>query len=70
LRLNYTAKDVYLVLGGHGTVAVSIDGEPTKTIRVDAEKLYTVASSARAKQDALLELAFSPGVRAYSFTFG
>jgi cytochrome c biogenesis protein CcdA/thiol-disulfide isomerase/thioredoxin len=70
LRLNYTAKDVYIVLGGHGTVAVSIDGKPTKTIRVDEEKLYTVASSARARQNALLELKFSPGVQAYSFTFG
>jgi cytochrome c biogenesis protein CcdA/thiol-disulfide isomerase/thioredoxin len=70
LRLNYTAKDVYLVLGGHGTVAVSIDGRPTKTIHVDAEKLYTVASTQRPRRDALLELAFSPGVRAYSFTFG
>ena len=70
LRLNYTAKDVYIVLGGHGTVAVSIDGKPTKTLRVDAEKLYTVATSARTAQNALLELDFSPGVQAYSFTFG
>ncbi len=70
LRLDYTAKDVYIVLGGHGTVAVSIDGRPTKTMRVDAEKLYTVASSARVQQHALLELRFSPGVEAYSFTFG
>ena len=70
LRLNYTAKNVYIVLGGHGTVAVSIDGKRTKTIRVDAEKLYTVASSSHTRQNALLELKFSPGVQAYSFTFG
>jgi cytochrome c biogenesis protein CcdA/thiol-disulfide isomerase/thioredoxin len=70
LRLNYTAKDVYIVLGGHGTVAVSVDGKPTKTLRVDAERLYTVASSTRTRQNALLELKFSPGVHAYSFTFG
>ena len=70
LRLNYTAKDVYIVLGGHGGVAVSINGKPTRTLHVNAEKLYTVASSPRVAQNALLELRFTPGVQAYSFTFG
>ena len=70
LRLNYTAKDVYIVLGGHGTVGVSINGRPTRTLHVDAERLYTVASSPRAARDAILELRFSPGIQAYSFTFG
>jgi hypothetical protein len=45
-----------------------IDGRPTGSIRVDAEKLYTVRSGK--PTDALLELRFSPGVQAYSFTFG
>jgi cytochrome c biogenesis protein CcdA/thiol-disulfide isomerase/thioredoxin len=70
LRLEFQAKDVYLVLGGHGTVQVLIDGKPTKTLRVDAEKLYTVRSSTKLATDALLELRFTPGVQAYSFTFG
>src|SRR5438270_7777475 len=70
LRLNYTAKDVYILLGGHGGVAVSINGKPTRTLHVNAEKLYTVASSPRVAQNALLELRFTPGVQAYSFTFG
>jgi cytochrome c biogenesis protein CcdA/thiol-disulfide isomerase/thioredoxin len=70
LRLDFQAKNVYIVLGGRGAVQVLIDGKQTKTLRVDAQKLYTVrASNARASH-ALLELRFSPGVQAYSFTFG
>lgn len=70
LRLDFQAKDVYIVLGGRGTVQVLIDGKQTKTLRVDAERLYTVRSSNTVALHALLELRFSPGVRAYAFTFG
>ena len=70
LRLNFQAKNVYIVLGGRGAVQVMIDGKPTKTLRVDAEKLYTVRSSDTLTSGALLELRFTPGVQAYSFTFG
>jgi len=68
LRLQFEASNVYIVMGGHGTVRSFIDGRPTGSIRVDAEKLYTVRSGK--PTDALLELRFSPGVQAYSFTFG
>ena len=70
LRLDFQAKNVYLVLGGKGTVQVLIDGRQTKTLRVDAERLYTVRTSDTLASHALLELRFSPGVQAYSFTFG
>ncbi|MDX6452366.1 MAG: hypothetical protein QOH16_2415 [Gaiellaceae bacterium] len=76
LRLDFQAKDVYIVLGGtgtsggKGTVQVLIDGKRTKTLRVDAERLYTVRASNTLASHALLELRFSPGVQAYSFTFG
>jgi cytochrome c biogenesis protein CcdA/thiol-disulfide isomerase/thioredoxin len=69
LRLHFHAKDVYIVLGGYGTVRASIGGKPAGTIHVDAYRLYTVRSSAKVA-DATLELQFSPGVRGYSFTFG
>jgi cytochrome c biogenesis protein CcdA/thiol-disulfide isomerase/thioredoxin len=69
LRLNFQARNVYLVLGGRGTVQVLIDGQHTKTLRVNAQRLYTVRASNRIAH-ALLELRFSPGVQAYSFTFG
>jgi cytochrome c biogenesis protein CcdA/thiol-disulfide isomerase/thioredoxin len=68
LRLQFEASNVYIVMGGHGTVRSFVDGKPTGTIRVDAEKLYTVRAGK--PTDGLLELRFSPGVRAYSFTFG
>jgi hypothetical protein len=45
-----------------------VNGKPTSSIHVDAERLYTVRSGT--PTDALLELRFSPGVQAYSFTFG
>ena len=69
LRLHFHAEDVYIVLGGHGTVHALVNGKPAGTIRVNAYRLYTVRSS-RKLADATLELRFSPGVRGYSFTFG
>ena len=68
LRLHFEASDVYIVMGGRGTVRASVDGRPTRTIRVDAQRLYTARTGK--PTDALLELRFSPGVQAYSFTFG
>jgi hypothetical protein len=69
LRLRFSADNVYIVLGGHGTVHALIDGKPTATIKVDAQRLYTVRSSTQSI-NALLELRFTPGIEAYSFTFG
>jgi cytochrome c biogenesis protein CcdA/thiol-disulfide isomerase/thioredoxin len=69
LRLSFLGQDVYLVMGGRGTVQALVDGKPTKTIHVDAQRLYTVVSG-KGTQAGLLELRFSPGVQAYSFTFG
>lgn len=69
LRLHFQAHDVYIVMGGHGTVQSLVDGKPTGTIRVDAQRLYTVRAS-KSYADATLELRFTPGVQAYSFTFG
>jgi thiol-disulfide isomerase/thioredoxin len=70
LRLRFSANDVYLVLGGKGQVGVRVAGRPTKTVRVDGYRLYTLRESPKRAHDALLELRFSPGVRAYAFTFG
>jgi thiol-disulfide isomerase/thioredoxin len=69
LKLHFHAKDVYIVLGGRGTVQETVDGKPAGKIDVDAYRLYTVRSSP-ATGDGILELRFSPGVQAYSFTFG
>jgi hypothetical protein len=68
LRLHFEASHVYIVMGGHGTVHALVDGKPVRTIDVNAERLYTVWNGT--STDATLELRFSPGVQAYSFTFG
>src|SRR5207237_7349972 len=41
LRLRFRAHDVYLVLGGHGTVRALVDGRPAGTTRVNGDRLYT-----------------------------
>jgi thiol-disulfide isomerase/thioredoxin len=70
LKLGFLAKDVYLVMGGSGTVHVSVDGRPTKTIRVGgAPKLYTLLQ-ASSTETATVTLTVSAGVEAYDFTFG
>jgi cytochrome c biogenesis protein CcdA/thiol-disulfide isomerase/thioredoxin len=69
LRLHFRARFVYLVLGGKGTVRALVDGKPAHTLEVNADRLYTMVSGAKARQG-LLELRFSPGVNAYAFTFG
>jgi hypothetical protein len=69
LRLHFHAKNVYIVLGGHGTVRAFVDGRPTTTLHVDAQRLYTVRTS-KQTADATLELRFSRGIEGYSFTFG
>jgi cytochrome c biogenesis protein CcdA/thiol-disulfide isomerase/thioredoxin len=69
LRLHFRARFVYIVLGGKGAVQALVDGEPQRTVRVNADRLYTVVSGAAAREG-VLELRFSPGVTAYAFTFG
>ncbi len=69
LRLHFHARFVYVVLGGHGQVLASVDGHPTRSFRVSTTRLYTVVERPRVR-DALLELRFSSGIVAYSFTFG
>jgi cytochrome c biogenesis protein CcdA/thiol-disulfide isomerase/thioredoxin len=69
IELSFQADDVYLVLGGHGTVRLSVNGTHTKTVTVSGiPRLYTLVHGAY--QMSTLTLAASPGVQAYDFTFG
>jgi hypothetical protein len=64
------ADDAYLVLGGTGTVQVSVNGRHIKTIDVSGvPDLYTLLSST-SYTSGLVTLQVSPGVQAYDFTFG
>jgi hypothetical protein len=69
LRLRFRGRKVHLVLGGRGAVAVTLNGQKRGTVRVTGDRLYTLVSRSRAG-DSLLELAFTPRVSAYAFTFG
>ena len=70
LELGFLAQDVYLVMGGQGSVSVSIDGKHMQTIQVAGiPRLYTLYS-ANAVTSGTMLLQMSPGVQAYDFTFG
>jgi cytochrome c biogenesis protein CcdA/thiol-disulfide isomerase/thioredoxin len=70
IELSFSAKNVYLVMGGQGTVRVSVGGRPNKTIAVGGvPRLYQLVGPG-SYQSNLLSLSFSAGVQAYDFTFG
>jgi cytochrome c biogenesis protein CcdA/thiol-disulfide isomerase/thioredoxin len=70
LRLRFGARDVFLVLGGKGRVAVLVDGRPLRTLEVAGNpRLYTLARFSKLRSG-LLELRYTPGLEAYAFTFG
>src|SRR3974390_2567015 len=59
-----------LVLGGNGTVDISINGGPRRTLDVKGiPDLYTLLASSQ-YSSGLMKLTFSPGVQAFDFTFG
>jgi cytochrome c biogenesis protein CcdA/thiol-disulfide isomerase/thioredoxin len=69
ITLAFHASDVYLDVGGTGTLTVSADGT-SKVIRVSgAPDIYTVATEQSAR-DGTVTIRLSPGLQAYSFTFG
>jgi len=71
LEINYMAQDVYLVIGGTGTVTVSLgNGTAPATIHVNGvPRLYTLFH-AKSSSTGNMVLKFSPGVQAFDFTFG
>jgi cytochrome c biogenesis protein CcdA/thiol-disulfide isomerase/thioredoxin len=71
LEINYLAQDVYLVMGGTGTVTVSLgNGTAPTTIHVNGvPRLYTLLH-AKFSSSGNMVLKFTPGVQAFDFTFG
>jgi cytochrome c biogenesis protein CcdA/thiol-disulfide isomerase/thioredoxin len=68
--LHFVADDVYLVMGGTGSVDVSFNGSQRATIEVKGvPRLYALFSGS-ALRTGELSLSFTPGVEAYDFTFG
>ncbi|MGI8623010.1 MAG: cytochrome c biogenesis protein DipZ [Solirubrobacteraceae bacterium] len=72
LAVHFGARRVFLVLGSpdHARhVQVRLDGKLVKTLRVDGQRLYTLADLPSV-QSRNLELRFEAGVQGYAFTFG
>jgi hypothetical protein len=69
LRLHFLARKVHLVLAGQGFVQVFQNGRLKGTVRVNGDRLYTLLTQTQYKAG-LVELAFTPRVAAYAFTFG
>ncbi|HEV2635004.1 MAG TPA: cytochrome c biogenesis protein CcdA [Actinocrinis sp.] len=71
IKLNFFADDVYLDVGGTGTLTATVDGKTTTYEVTGAPNIYTVADlgTAAPKQDTVT-LTLSPGLSTYSFTFG
>lgn len=70
VRIDERAAKVYNVVSGHGTITVSIDGKPAKTIRVAGEpNAYPVLRTDKAERHTLT-LTYSKGLTAYTFSFG
>jgi cytochrome c biogenesis protein CcdA/thiol-disulfide isomerase/thioredoxin len=74
LTATVQARFVYLVLSPPsasraGAVTVTLDGGRPRRLRVDRQRLYTLAALPRTGRHAL-RLSFARGTSAYAFTFG
>jgi cytochrome c biogenesis protein CcdA/thiol-disulfide isomerase/thioredoxin len=69
IELNYRARNVYLVVGGTGTVTVTRDGE-SKVIPVSGPPTLRQIVADNDVQRATVEVQLSQGLQAFSFTYG
>jgi cytochrome c biogenesis protein CcdA/thiol-disulfide isomerase/thioredoxin len=69
IRLNYTGKDVYAVVGGTGTITVTRDGTTTTTAVGGAPTLHQIVADDAAHRDQL-DMQVGKGLQVFSFTFG
>jgi cytochrome c biogenesis protein CcdA/thiol-disulfide isomerase/thioredoxin len=69
IRLEYTATEVRMVLGGSGTVTVD-DGDSEREIEVTGVPRSYRLVQTDASETGTLTIGVSTGIEAYSFTFG
>jgi hypothetical protein len=67
---HFDARDVYLVLAGHGTVIATVSGSPTRTIKVSGTPNDHTVFTSSAERAGTLTLSLSPGLQAYDLTSG
>jgi cytochrome c biogenesis protein CcdA/thiol-disulfide isomerase/thioredoxin len=69
IRLNYTAKNVYVVVGGTGTITVTRGQQTTTTSISGAPTLHQIVADNAAHRDQL-DMRVGNGLQVFSFTFG
>ena len=69
IRLNYTAKNVFVVVGGTGTITVARGGTTTTTAIGGPPTLHQIVADDAAHRDRL-DMQVSKGLQVFSFTFG
>jgi cytochrome c biogenesis protein CcdA/thiol-disulfide isomerase/thioredoxin len=69
IRLNYNGKDVYAVVGGTGSITVTLDQQTTTTQISGPPTLHQIVADNTAHRDQL-DMRVSKGLQVFSFTFG
>jgi len=69
IELNYHAKDVYLVVGGTGTVTTTRGGATTTTAVSGPPTLHPIVTD-DPQQQGHIDVHLSKGLQAFSFTYG
>jgi len=69
IRLDYTAREIRMVLAGEGEITLLINGEPRVIDVSGTPRSYQLAEFDELTEGTL-EVVVTPGVQAYSFTFG
>src|SRR5271163_157285 len=69
IALNYHARNVYLVVGGTGTLTVTREGQTSRTPVAGPPNMHHIVSNDTGATGHL-EVALSRGLQAYSFTYG
>ena len=69
IELNFDADDVYLDVGGTGTITATYNGKTTTYKVSGAPDIYTVVGGSSV-QTGTVTIKLSSGLSAYSFTFG
>jgi cytochrome c biogenesis protein CcdA/thiol-disulfide isomerase/thioredoxin len=69
IALNYHARNVYLVVGGTGTLTVTKDGETNHISVTGPPNMHQIVSN-ETGGNKHLEVGLSRGLQAYSFTYG
>jgi cytochrome c biogenesis protein CcdA/thiol-disulfide isomerase/thioredoxin len=69
IALNYHAHNVYLVVGGTGTLTVTRHGEATRISTTGPPNMHQIVSD-DTRGNGHIEVGLSRGLHAYSFTYG